>query len=38
MLADTTLMEEYKSKALQRGKFFNREQTVKAVEEMLEAL
>lgn len=38
MLADPALLAHYKEKAKERGSFFSREQTVKAVEEMLDEL
>lgn len=38
MLADPALLAHYKEKAKERGSFFSREQTVKAVEEMLDQL
>lgn len=38
MLSDPVLLAHYKEKAKQRGGFFSREQTVKAVEEMLDQL
>lgn len=38
MLSDPALLAHYKEKAKQRGGFFSREQTVKAVENMLELI
>lgn len=38
MLSDPALLAHYKEKAGERGGFFSREQTVKAVEEMLDSL
>lgn len=38
MLSDPALLAHYKEKAKERGSFFSREQTVKAVEEMLDNL
>lgn len=38
MLSDSALLADYKKKAKERGSFFSREQTVKAVEEMLDRL
>ena len=38
MLTDPALLAHYKEKAKERGGFFSREQTVKAVEEMLDSL
>jgi len=38
MLSDEKLRLQYRQAALERGKYFSREKTVKAVEEMLESL
>lgn len=38
MLTEEGLLENYSKKALERGKIFNTEKTVKAVEDMLESL
>ena len=38
MLSDPALLAHYRKKAKERGSFFSREQTVKAVEEMLDSL
>ena len=38
MLSDPALLAHYKQKAAERGSFFSREQTVKAVEDMLDHL
>lgn len=38
MLSDPALLAHYKQKAAERGSFFSREQTVKAVEELLDRL
>lgn len=38
LLNNSDLLEHYKRKAIERGKFFSTEQTVKAVEQMLERL
>ena len=35
---DPALLAHYKERAKERGSFFSREQTVKAVEEMLDSL
>ena len=38
LLSDPTLLAYYRQKAIERGKLFSREQTVKAVEDMLDRL
>ncbi|MDD6012221.1 MAG: glycosyltransferase [Oscillospiraceae bacterium] len=38
MLSNPELLRHYREKAVERGKYFSREKTVKAVEEMLESL
>jgi hypothetical protein len=38
MLSDPELLKYYKQQAKQRGSFFSRTETVRAVEEMLDSL